>query len=239
MYKVFAVLCWTALLAGTGYAQDRHQERVDAITRKYSQDVRDVVEAANKIDLDLQKYGQKSQYTEQARQVARSIVGTKAWKDLSSHGTKRSLAATAVIDKAIELANTHLFSGRKELAALEDAANAEWAKTHPADAKLADVQRRLQAAEDAAKTAARKAQEAEESAERARRDAQRRPEYINVTPPPPPRKPGHVTIDMRPDQDKDGDKQDEPGTPIRPPQEPPSRRVTVSGKGAAPSGASR
>lgn len=242
MYKALAAQCGLIFLVCTAYGQDSHQMKTDAITRKYVQEARGVAEAANKIDLDLQKYGHKSKYTEQARLVARNLFHTAAWKDVTSRETKKHRAAVTAINQMIELANSHLSSGRQELASLEQAAYAEWAKTHPDEARLMDMQRRLEAAEEAAKIAATKAQEAEESAERARRDAQRRPEYINVMPPPP-REPGRVTIDMRPEKDKDkdddGDKPDEPDKPIRPPKEPPSRRVTISGKSNGPSGASQ
>lgn len=243
MFKSFLVLCSAFMLVSLCQAQDSHQVKTDALVRKYIQDAREVVNGADKIDLDLQRFGQKSKYAEQARLVARNMVYTAAWKDLRSRETRKNRSATIMIDRMFELANNHLVSGRKELAVLEEAEYAEWAKAHPEEAKSLDMQRRLQAAEEAAKNAALKAQAAEDAAKRASEEAieaQRRDVYVNVTPPP--KRGGHlqVTIDPNDDgqKDQDKDKQGEPGRPHPKPKPSPPKKPAPGGDTRGPSSVS-
>lgn len=178
----FACLCLTTCLA-----QDTHRVRTDALVRKYVQDVREVVDSANKVDAELAKRGKKSANTEQARLVARNIGNTVAWKELPSRETRRQRTSISAIEQMLEMAKNHLARGQAELAAIEEAEYAEWAKAHPQEAQIEDMRRRMKAAEESAEAAKNEARKAAEEAEQAKLEARRRdaPPFAPMPPPPP------------------------------------------------------
>lgn len=163
--------CWLAAATCTP-AQDTYLAKVETVRQSFMDKARAVVSAADEIDLGLQRYDWKSKATDQARLIVTNMFKASAWRDLPSRDTKRYKDAVSALQRYIDEGNYHIQLGRKELAEFKEAEYQAWARAHPEEARALEIQKRLQAAENAAVNAQMQAGAAQSAARRAGQEAE-------------------------------------------------------------------
>jgi hypothetical protein len=164
--------CWLAVATCT-HAKVNYSEKVAALEKSFMEKAKAIVSAADAIDVALQKFDWKSKATDQARMGVTNMLKASAWRDLPSRDTRRHSEAVAVLQRYIQEGNGHIERGRKELNGFKEAEFLAWAAAHPEEARALEINRRLEAAENAARNASYAAQQARQESEQASQKAQR------------------------------------------------------------------
>lgn len=166
------IVIFFILVTAIAFAGDSHKAKVRKIEADLKAKREEILLAAVELDVSLQAHGIKSKDITVARGILDNMLKSGTWRDLSSRTTKKREAAKAFLEKYLFHANQSLAIARGQLALIKKAEYDAWARAHPEQAKLREIEKRVKAAQNAAMNAQWQAQDAQAAAERAERAAQ-------------------------------------------------------------------